>query len=145
MAEALLRRQGGGVFEVFSAGRNPLSQINAHTFETLKQAGYATENLYPKSWKIFVKPMAPALHVVVTLDEALKRGPFPIWFSNPVYVHWPFVDPETFPQDDMERRAAYRRLYGAMEQQILKLMGLKLKGLNPNDLKTAMDAIAPKF
>lgn len=143
MAEALLRRLGGDAFEVYSAGRNPAKQISAHTLETLRQAGYPTDDLHPKSWQVFVKPTAPALQVVITMDEALKRGPFPIWFSNPVYVHWPFADPQTVPGGDMERRGAYRRLYGNMEQQILKLAGLNVKDLNPHALKGKLDSIAP--
>jgi len=145
IAEALLRRLGGEAFGAYSAGRNPALNIHGHTLETLKQAGYVTDNLYPKSWQEFVRPTAPALHVVVTMDEALKRGPFPIWFSDPVYVHWPYSDPQAVAEGDMERRGAYRRLYGDLEQQILKLTGMNLKGLSPYALKDRLDAIAPKL
>jgi len=145
IAEALLRRLGGEAFRAFSAGRNPAFNIHGHTLETLKQAGYVTDNLYPKSWQEFARPTAPALHVVVTMDEALKRGPFPIWFSDPVYVHWPYPDPQVVAEGDMERRGAYRRLYGDLEQQILKLTGMNLKGLSPYALKDRLDAIAPKL
>jgi arsenate reductase len=79
------------------------------------------------------------------MDEALKRGPFPIWFSDPVYVHWPYPDPQVVAEGDMERRGAYRRLYGDLEQQILKLTGMNLKGLSPYALKDRLDAIAPKL
>ncbi|MCR4378729.1 MAG: hypothetical protein NUV50_11635 [Rhodospirillales bacterium] len=145
IAEALLRRLGGAAFEAYSAGRNPALHIHAHTLETLKQAGYVTDTLSPKSWQEFVRPTAPALHVVVTMDEALKRGPFPIWFSNPVYVHWPYPNPQTVGGDDMERRGVYRRLYSDLEQQILRLTGMNLKGLSSYALKDKLDAIAPKF
>lgn len=144
MAEALLTRLGGGAFQVFSAGRAPGGQISAHTLETLKQAGYDTSALYPKSWKTFVSPSAPTMDVVVTLDDALKNGPFPIWYTKPVYAHWPFVNPQTSAHNDQERQGAHRRLFGDMEQQMLKLAALNLKGLGPAALQARFASIAPK-
>ena len=145
MAEALLRRLGRGAFEVFSAGNRPANQVSAHTLETLRQAGYDVSTLQAKSWDVFVKPTAPNLDVVVSLDKSLKNGPFPIWYSNPVHVHWPFVDPLTLGTEDGERQGAHRRLYGDMEQQILKLMGLNLIGLADHALRDKLATIAPKL
>ncbi|HEY9164106.1 MAG TPA: arsenate reductase ArsC [Magnetovibrio sp.] len=144
MAEALLKRLGSRTFQVFSAGRKPADHLNAHTLETLKQAGYDTSELRPKSWDMFVTPSAPTLHVVVTLDDAMKKGPFPIWYCNPMHVHWPFADPQAVAGGDAERKGAHRRLYGDMEQQILKLLGLDLTGLNDYALKAKLSFIAPK-
>ena len=144
MAEALLNRSGGGAFRVFSAGHKPANILSAHTLETLKQAGYDTSALRPKSWNDFVTPSAPTLHVVVTLDDALKKGPYPIWYSSPVHVHWPFINPQAVAGGDAELKGAHRRLYGDMEQQILKLLGLDLTGLEPAQLKTKLAAIAPR-
>lgn len=144
MAEALLTRLGARTFQVFSAGHKPADHLNAHTLETLKQAGYDTSELRPKSWNTFVTPSAPTLHAVVTLDDALKKGPLPIWYCSPVHVHWPFVDPQSAMGDDVERKGAHRRLYGDMEQQILKLLSLDLTGLSGYALKAKLTAIAPK-
>lgn len=143
-AEALLGRLGGGVFDIHSAGRNPVDQISAHAIETLSQAGYDVANLKPKSWKTFEHYMSPNLDVIITLDDALKNGPFPIWYSNPVYVHWSFADPNKACVDDASCRETYRRLYGVMEQQILKMTGLKLQGLSPSDLRQKLQAIQPQ-
>ena len=144
MAEALLARLGGSAFQGFSAGRNPASHINAHAQEVLNQAGCHTPGLRPKSWNEFVTFAAPTLDIVVTVESALKNGPFPIWYSNPVYVHWPFANPQTLAHGDNERQGAHRLLYIAMEQQIRKLAALDLKGLSGNALKAKLDAIVPK-
>lgn len=141
MAEAILRRLAHGAFEVYSAGRAPVQNVSAHALETLKQAGYPTDHLQPKSWNDFVTFSAPNLDVVVTLDEGLKKGPFPIWYSNPVYVHWPFDDPDK-AQGDEARQEAYRRLYGTLEQQMLKLAGQDLATLSGGTLKARLQAIA---
>ncbi len=144
MAEALLARLGGGSFHAYSAGRNPGRQISAHAQEALRQAGYHTEDLHPKSWNEFVSYTGPAMDVVVTLDNGLKNGPFPIWFNTPVYVHWPFADPQTASHEDLARQGAHRRLFSEMEQQIRKLTALDLKGLRGAALRAALMSIAPK-
>lgn len=144
MAEALLVRLGGDAFEVFSAGRNPAAHIGAHTLEVLQQAGCPTAELRPKSWNDFVTPSAPTIDVVVTLDDALKNGPFPIWYNKPVHVHWSFANPLLLAQNDGELQGTHRRLYGDMEQQILKLAALNLQDLSPYALQTKLMSIAPK-
>lgn len=144
IAEALLSRLGGNAFQVFSAGRNPAAHLGAHTLEVLKQAGCPTESLRPKSWNEFVSPSAPTLDVVITLDEGLKNGPFPIWYNKPVHVHWPFANPQALSHNDSELQGAHRRLYGDMEQQMLKLAGLKLAGLSNYALQTKLMSITPK-
>ena len=141
MAEAIAGRIVRQAVSPYSAGREPASVVSAHALETLKQAGYDTEGLEPKSWNSFVNFSAPSLHVVVTMDDALKNGPFPIWYSSPVHVHWPFADPEA--GGGMDKQEVYRRLYGALEQQMLKLAGLDLSGLDGNALKARLQAIAP--
>jgi len=143
LAEALLRRLGGGAFDVYSAGRAPAAKIDAHALETLGQAGCDVEPLHTKSWTEFAAASAPGLDIVVTLAEALKDGPFPAWFSNPVHAHWPFPDPVQ-EDGDAARRAAFRRLYGAMEQQILKMTALDLDGLAADDLRQRLRSIAPE-
>ncbi len=143
MAEALLARVGRGAFQGFSAGRNPGTQISAYAAETLQQAGYDTKDLRAKNWNEFVNPNAPRLDVVVTLDDKLKNGPFPIWFSDPVHVHWGFSDPDATSGGEGERRNAYRRLFGRLEQQMLKFAGLPLTGLNAQQLKLRLMSIAP--
>lgn len=142
-AEALLKRLGRSAFEVYSAGRNPSDHISAHALETLSQAGYDMSAMRPQSWNVFVTYTSPTLDVVITLEDDLKDGPFPIWYCDPVYVHWPFPSPEQAGADDATRRAAYRRLYGVMEQQILKMMGLDLTDVEPSVLRQRLQSIAP--
>ena len=144
MAEALLARFGGEAYQAFSAGRNPDRQVSAHAHETLKQAGFNTVNLRSKSWDEFVAPTAPTIDIVVTLDHALKDGPFPIWHNKPVFAHWPFDNPRNLSQNDQERQGMHRRLFSSLEQQILKLTSLNLNGLGSYAMTTKLSAIGPK-
>jgi len=143
IAEALLNKVGQGRFRAFSAGPKPQTQINSYVVETLKQVGYDTADQYPKSWDGFVVPTAPRLDAVITLSDQLKDQQMPIWYSNPVLVHWHFDDPEQVGGSDIERIGAFRRCYGLMEQQMLKLASLPLDGVRGEPLLQQLQAVAP--
>ena len=143
MAEALLAKVGQGRFRPMSAGQKAASQIHPFAVETLKQVGYDTSEQYPKAWDKFVTPTAPRIDAVVTLDESLARIDLPIWYSNPVRVHWGFDDPELVQGDEMERIGAYRRCFGNMEQQMLKLAGQATDGVRGPALNQILESIAP--
>lgn len=80
----------------------------------------------------------------MTLDHALKDGPFPIWHNKPVFAHWHFDNPQKLSQNDLERQGMYRRLFSSLEQQILKLTSLKLNGLGSYAMTTKLSGIGPK-
>lgn len=142
-AEALLNRVGQGRFRVFSAGPEPRSAINPYVAETLRQVGCDTSEQYPKSWDKFVTPNAPRLDVVITLADSLHKRQMPIWYSNPVLVHWHITDPEPVEGDEVARISAYRRCYGTIEQQMLKLAGLNTETLHGESLGRALNTIKP--
>jgi len=143
MAEALLMKLGRGKFRAFSAGAKPGDRVNPYVAETLKQVGYDTSEQFPKSWNEFVTPSAPRIDAVITLDAVLKNARLPIWYSNPVVVNWDFQSPDDVDGDDRERIGAYRRCYGDMEQQILKLSGQPVDGLKGTRLERVLASIAP--
>ncbi|MEG3618862.1 arsenate reductase ArsC [Magnetovibrio sp. PR-2] len=143
MAEALLNKVGQGRFRAMSAGKKAASQIHPFAAETLKQVGYDTSEQYPKAWGVFVTPTAPRIDAVVTMDDSLEDIELPIWYSNPVRVHWGFADPEQVQGDEMERIGAYRRCFGNMEQQMLKLAGQATDGVRGQALSQILESITP--
>lgn len=143
VAEALLNKVGQGRFRAFSASPNPTGKVNANITETLRQVGYDTSEQFSKKWDQFVVPNAPRLDAVITLDNSLKNIRMPIWYSNPITVHWPFFDPETVEGEEFERIGAYRRCFGDMEQQMLKLASLPTDGVRGVKLQQMLQSIAP--
>ncbi len=143
MAEALLNKVGQGRFRAFSAGNSPASRMSPFVTETLKHVGYDTSEQFPKNWDLFVTPSSPRLDAVITLDDSLERASLPIWYSNPVRVHWHFSDPLAVEGDENERIGAFRRSYGDMEQQMLKLAGKPTDGLRGYALEQLLLSIAP--
>jgi len=143
MAEALLNKLGRKAFQAFSAGRKPHGNVNAFTLEILKQTGYDTSNLRSKSWDDFATIQAPRLDAVIVIDGDGNKERYPIWFSDPVIVRWNFADVDSIQGTDQERQYAYRRLFGEMEQQILKLTGLDISKARGADLENRLKRIAP--
>jgi len=143
MAQAMLNKIGRGRFQAFSAGVHPGGGVNEHALETLKQTGYDIVDLHTKSWNDFAAPLAPRLDVVVSLDDAARDERHPIWFSNPVHVHWGFADPAEVLGGDAETIAAFRRCFGDLEQQMLKLSARDVDGLSGAALKTQFESISP--
>jgi len=143
MAEALLNTVGQGRFCAFSAGNRPSGAVNPYVIETLKQVGYDTSGLFSKNWNTFTVPSAARLDAVVTLAASLQSALLPVWYSNPVHVHWGMDNPEQVEGGDRERIGAYRRCYGDMEQQMLKFAGLKIDGVRGPALLRLLQSIAP--
>ncbi|MBL4614220.1 MAG: arsenate reductase ArsC [Magnetovibrio sp.] len=143
MAETLLNKLGQGRFVAFSAGPKPKGQISPYVAETLQQVGYDTTDLRSKHWDMFVTPSSPRLDVVVTLCDSLKDIRMPIWYSNPVRVHWGFSNPEEVEGEDQERVAAFRRCYGDLEQLALKMAALASDGIRGRALAQLLEAIKP--
>ncbi|MBF0247280.1 MAG: arsenate reductase ArsC [Alphaproteobacteria bacterium] len=144
MSQALLNKLGRGQFQAYSAGVKAMGTVNPYALETLKQAGYDISGLKAKSWNEFAAPMAPRLDAVVTMTDEAQKARAPIWYSNPVIVHWSFIDPETVSGEDSERIAAFRRCFGQLEQQMLKLCAAKVDGLKDTALRNRLQSIAPE-
>ena len=143
IAEALLNRVGQGRFCAFSAGQKPGGQINPYVRETLKQVGYDTSDQAPKSWDTFVSHSAPRLDAVIILAASLQSVTLPLWFSTPVRVDWGFANPEMVEGEDLDRISAFRRCYGDLEQQMLKMAGLSTDGVRGQDLINLLQSISP--
>ncbi len=143
IAEALLNRVGRGRFRAFSAGEKPNAQINPYVRETLKQVGFDMTGQTPKSWETFVSHNAPRLDAVITLAASLKSVKLPIWYSNPVRVDWDVANPELVEGEDSDRISAFRRCYGDLEQQMLKMAGLALDGVRGQALQRKLETISP--
>lgn len=103
MAEALLRRAGGGRLEVHSAGTHPAG-VNPLTIRSLAELGIDISAARSKSMTEFLDQ--PFDVVVTVCDEAAEACPV---FPGPGRrIHRSFRDPATAPGDDAERMAAFR-------------------------------------
>ncbi|MDH5188375.1 MAG: arsenate reductase ArsC [Rhodospirillaceae bacterium] len=144
MAEALLNYYGQGRFEAYSAGSNPVGEVNPFVVETLNDVRISTAGLRSKSWDEFASARAPILDVVITVCDNAAKEKCPIWYSAPIHLHWGFADPAAVEGPEIAKRYETRRVYSDIESQIRKLIALPIEGLTPQQLDIQLRAIAPR-
>jgi protein-tyrosine-phosphatase len=71
IAESILREDGAGRFNAFSAGSHPKGVVNPFALKVLAAAEYPTEGFSSKAWDVFAVPGAPVMDFVFTVcDDA---------------------------------------------------------------------------
>ena len=112
LAEAIFSRDGKGRVKAFSAGSNPVGQVNPRAIGMLQRRGLDTTGYRSKSWDEFSGTGAPPLDLVITVCDQAAKDTCPIWPGNPLATHWGVPDPATAPADqiDLAFQAAYHRL-----------------------------------
>ena len=105
MAEALLRRMAGDLFEVYSAGSIP-TEVHPMTRQVLDELGIDTGSLEAKGVDRFLGRMAVNFAIIVCarVQESCPRiFPFALQI-----LYWPFDDPVSFQGSENERLDKFR-------------------------------------
>ncbi|WP_281806356.1 arsenate reductase ArsC, partial [Methylocystis echinoides] len=83
LAEGILRMEGAGRFNAFSAGSHPKGVVNPFALKTLETYDYPTDGLRSKSWEEFAGPDAPKMDVVFTVCDNAAGEACPVWPGQP--------------------------------------------------------------
>src|SRR6516225_869471 len=67
LAEAILRKDGAGRYQAFSAGSAPKGAVHPLALRTLESMDYPFDGMRPKSWLEFAEPDAPVMDFVFTV------------------------------------------------------------------------------
>ena len=105
MAEGLLRHDGGGRFEVFSAGVEP-SHVRPQAIEAMREIGMDISGHRSKSVDEFAGQEFD--YVITVCDNANERCP--VFPGKTERIHWSFDDPAAAEGDEAERLAVFRRV-----------------------------------
>ena len=105
MAEGLLKHDGGGRFEVESAGTHP-SSVRAEAVEAMREVGIDISGQRSKSVDEFA---GREFDFVITVCDNAKEN-CPVFPSKTERVHWSFDDPAAAVGGDEERLAVFRRV-----------------------------------
>jgi ArsR family transcriptional regulator, arsenate/arsenite/antimonite-responsive transcriptional repressor / arsenate reductase (thioredoxin) len=92
-AEAILNREGAGIFRPFSAGSHPNARPNSMAIALLSELGYDVSACQSKSWNEFAGPGSPKMDFIVTVCDVAASEPCPAWPGNPMVAHWGIPDP----------------------------------------------------
>ena len=148
IAESVLRKDGGGKFNAFSAGSYPKGEVHPMAIETLVGHKYPVDGLRSKSWDEFAVPGAPELDFVFTVCDNAAGEACPIWPGQPMTAHWGIEDPAAVGGPEFKQRQAFEDALRFMRNRIAAfvnlpidtidrmVLGSKLRGIGAMDGST---------
>ena len=104
IAEALLKRDGGDDFDVYSAGTE-VSRVNPYAIRVLGEAGIDWSGARSKSVTEFLGQQFD--YVITVCDRA--RATCPVFPGSSNTLHWGLDDPSEVEGSDEDKVAAFRR------------------------------------
>jgi arsenate reductase len=144
LAESIVNHLGAGRFRGFSAGSNPKGQVHPYALDLLTRLGFHTGNMHSKNWDVFAAAGAPHMDFVFTVCDNAAGEACPVWPGQPMTAHWGVPDPAAVEGSEIERRAAFRETFAALESRIKIFMSLPFASLDRMALQQRLDAIGRK-
>ena len=141
MAEGILRKDGHGRFQAFSAGSTPKGIVNPFALKTLAAYGYPHDGFRSKSWDEFSGPDAPVMDFVFTVCDNAAGEACPLWPGQPMTAHWGIPDPAAIDGTDLEKQAAFNEAFRSLRNRIGAFINLPLKSIDHLALTKQLHAI----
>lgn len=141
LGEAIVSKLGNGQFKGFSAGSQPKGEVHPYTLDLLKSLGHPTDSLFSKSWALYAVAGAPVMDFIFTVCDSAAGEACPVWIGQPMTAHWGIPDPAAAEGSEIEKRAAFRAAYAALENRIRSFLSLPLSSLDRMTLQLRLDAI----
>jgi arsenate reductase len=141
LAESILRKDGLGRFDAYSAGSQPKGMVNPFALKVLAAEGYPTDGLRSKSWREFSGPHAPGMDFVFTVCDSAAGEACPIWPGHPMTAHWGIDDPAAVEGSDLEKERAFLTAFHRLKNRIGLFLALPIESLDPAALAARVRAI----
>jgi arsenate reductase (thioredoxin) len=113
MGEGLFRTEGGGRFEVFSAGIKP-SSVRPEAIAVMKEIGIDISGQRSKSVDEF---SGQSIDYVITVCDS-ARDNCPMFPASTERLHWSLEDPAAVQGSEHERLAAFRRIRDQLHDRV---------------------------
>jgi arsenate reductase (thioredoxin) len=130
MAEGILRKEGRGRFDAFSAGSHPKGAVNPLAIKVLESFGYPTDGYRSKPWDEFAAPDAPKMDFVFTVCDTAAGEACPIWPGQPMTAHWGIEDPAAVQGTPIQKEAAFVTAFKYLRNRIVVLTALPLRSIS---------------
>ena len=141
LAESILRKDGGGRFNAYSAGSHPKGRVNPLALKTLEAFEYPVEGFRSKSWEEFTAPDAPELDFVFTVCDNAAGETCPVWPGQPMTAHWGVPDPAAATGNEAQIRLAFADTFRMLSNRIALFVSLPLRSLDKLTLQRQLDSI----
>jgi arsenate reductase (thioredoxin) len=113
MGEGLFRHEGGGRYEVFSAGTRP-THVRPEAITAMREIGIDISRHHSKSIEEFADQSFD--YVITVCDNA--RDDCPIFPGGTRRLHWSLEDPAIVQGTEEERMAAFRRIRDRLRDRV---------------------------
>lgn len=140
-AEAILRKEAGDRFEVFSAGTQARSELNPFALQVLAQKGHDITVLRAKNVSEFQTQDTPRFDFVFTVCDQAANEDCPAWSGQPISAHWGLPDPVRVEGTDAQKSISFQDTYGALFNRIKAFAALPIASLDRMSLQRAVDDI----
>jgi arsenate reductase len=130
LAESILRKDGAGRFNAFSAGSQPKGEVNRFALKVLADSNYPVEGLRSKSWHEFAAADAPVMDFVFTVCDNAAGESCPVWPGQPMSAHWGIDDPAAAEGSDLDKERAFVQAFRFMKNRIGAFTALPIKRLD---------------
>ena len=141
LAESILRKEGAGRFQAFSAGSLPKGEVNQFALATLAIHEFPTGGLRSKSWSEFAEADAPKMDFVFTVCDQAAGEVCPLWPGQPVTAHWGIEDPATVEGSNIEKERAFERAFRFLRNRISAFVALPIEGIHRMALKARLNEL----
>lgn len=141
IAESILRQEGRGDFNAFSAGSHPAGKVSPFAIELLKTNRMPTDGLRSKSWEEFAQPDSPPLDFVLTVCDNAAGEVCPIWPGQPMTAHWGIPDPAAVEGSDEVKHKAFGEACRLLLTRIRLFTSLPLAKLDRLSLQKKLGEI----
>jgi len=130
MAEAILKRDGAGRFQAYSAGSQPKGAVNPFALMVLERNGYPASGFSSKSWEAFAGPGAPTMDFVFTVCDNAAGETCPLWPGQPMTAHWGIEDPAAAEGADIQKETAFQTSLRYLKNRIGIFVNLPFASLS---------------
>ncbi len=141
LAEGILRKDGAGRFNAYSAGSQPKGVVNPFALRVLGAHGYPVEGFRSKSWDEFSGPDAPKMDFVFTVCDSAAGEACPFWPGQPMTAHWGIEDPAAVEGSDVEKERAFEQAFRYMKNRIGLFVALPMATIDAMTLQATLKEI----
>ncbi len=141
LAEGILRKEGAGRFNAYSAGSQPKGGVNPFALKVLSALDYPTEGLRTKPWDEYAASGAPEMDFVFTVCDDAAEESCPVWPGQPMTAHWGIEDPSRAEGTDIERERAFSTAARYLKNRIMAFLSLPHDTIDKMALEHHLKAI----
>jgi arsenate reductase len=141
LAEGILRKEGAGRFNAYSAGSQPKGVVNPFALKVLESHGYLASGYRSKSWEEFSGQDAPKMNFIFTVCDSAAGEACPIWPGHPATAHWGIEDPAAVEGSDLDKERAFVQAFKYLRNRIGAFINLPLASLDTGSLQAKLREI----